>query len=169
MYVRHIVFATHLKTPSKFFINIWNGILFVSYIYWQRDIYVYICNMPTYIFVIIYIYISNSHLFLLWLSNVLSWWLVWRQTKRSPRYVLASILEITYRTALKNRRLTRQTQYLTRFLCCFCFRVFPISRFCVCFGWPEKTSTLSENQNFGKPICGEAKVSLSDLPKCLQP
>lgn len=160
MYVRHIVFATHLQTPSKFFINIWNGILFVSYVYWQRDIY---------IFVIIYIYISNSHLFLLWLSNVPSRWLVWRQTKRSPRYVPASELEITYRTALKNRRLIRRTQYLTRFLCCFCFRVFPISRYCVCFGWPEKTSTLSENQNFGKPICGEAKVSLSDLSECFQP
>lgn len=44
MYVRHIIFATHLQTPSKFFINIWNGILFVSYVYWQRDIYIYICN-----------------------------------------------------------------------------------------------------------------------------
>lgn len=58
MYVRHIVFATHLQTSSKFFINIWNGILFVTYVYWQRDIciFIYICNN-------IYIYISPIPIF----------------------------------------------------------------------------------------------------------
>lgn len=155
-YLQHI--CEHRANLSEIYRMV--SYLLVTFI--AKGIYIYIIYY-------IYIYIPNSHLFLLWLSNVPNWWLVWRQTKRSPRYVPASEFQITYRTALKNRRLTRRTQYLTRYLCCFCFRVFPIGRFSVCFGWPEKTSILSEKQNFGKPICGEAKVSLSDLPKCLQP